>query len=226
MYMVAAGKGGVGKSTISMLIAMQLAAKSHKVGILDADIYGPSIPTIMRAEDEESSIENGKFQPLLMDGIKVMSIGFLVAKQNALAWRGPMLTKSLNQLLFMTNWGDLDYLIIDMPPGTGDVHLSISKLCEIDGVIIVTTPDEIAKRDVERAMNLYKKIGIKITGIVENMSYIKTENSTIFPFGTSSLDELADKYGTEKIATLPLIPCLGNNKNFSKMQDLQINFEF
>jgi len=225
VILVAAGKGGVGKSTVSCLLAKQLQAKGHKVGILDADIYGPSIPTILNIEDSHPKTENGLFIPVEADGISVMSIGFLIKKESALVWRGPMLSKALNQLLFSTNWGELDYLIVDMPPGTGDVHISIIQRCKIYGAIIVSTPDKVAIIDVERAIDLYNKMLVPVIGVVENMSYVESDGKKIMLFGDSGVDSMADKFKLNILAKLPLVPALASNAELYNSKELQIKFE-
>jgi ATP-binding protein involved in chromosome partitioning len=225
IYLVAAGKGGVGKSTISSLLARQLTAKGKNVGILDADIYGPSIPIIFNIENMLPETINGKFQPIIKDNIKIMSIGFLVKRESALAWRGPMISKSIHQLLFSTDWGELDYLIIDMPPGTGDIHISLVQKCKIDGVIIVSTPDKVAIGDIERAIDLYKKLNLNILGIVENMSFMEQNGVVLYPFGQGEVDSLAQKLNLTIMARLPLVPSLANDLNLYNVPKLKINFD-
>ncbi len=225
LILVAAGKGGVGKSTLSVLLAKQLQAKGHKVGILDADIYGPSIPTILNVTDKPLQTENNNFIPIDAFGISIMSIGFLLEPKSALVWRGPMLSKALNQLLFSTNWKDLDYLIVDMPPGTGDVHISIIQKCEIDCAIIVTTPDKIAIADVERAIDLYRKTDVPVHGIIENMSYIISSGKKFELFGSGGADLIAANTGLRVLAKLPLIPDLANTESYN-LKELQIPLEF
>ena len=225
IYLVAAGKGGVGKSTISSLLARQLSAKGKKIGLLDADIYGPSIPTIFDIEDRLPETIDGKFQPIAKDQLKIMSIGFLVKSDSALAWRGPMLSKAIHQLLFSTDWGELDYLIIDMPPGTGDLHISLVQKCKIDGVFIVSTPDKIAIRDVERAIDLYRKLNLNILGIIENMSYVEERGLVLYPFGQGGAEFLANKLNLKILAKLPLIPSLANDSSLYNLPKLQIHFD-
>lgn len=224
VIIVASGKGGVGKSTITALLAMQLGQKGFRVGILDADISGPSIPTIFGVENEIPDSIDNKFQPIVKDNIKLISLGFLVQPGAALAWRGPILTKSLNQLLFSTEWGELDYLIIDMPPGTGDIHISLAQRCKINSAIIVSTPDKISIKDVERSIDLYKKLGIKISGIVQNMSYLSLDSGRISLFG-EDLEDLSSRTGIKIIARLPLIPNLSDNKDAYYSEELTIDFE-
>lgn len=226
IILVSAGKGGVGKSTIATLLAMQLQNSGKNVGILDADIYGPSIPTILDIEDEVPNTENNLFTPIISNGIKTNSIGYLVKPESALAWRGPMLTKALNQLLFSTNWGELDYLIVDMPPGTGDIHLSFAKMCKIDASVIVTTPDKIAQSDVQRAVDLYNKLNIPVAGIIENMSYLLHNGEKMNVFGQGASSRIAQKNKINIIAKLPLIPSLAENKELYNSDNLKIDLSF
>lgn len=171
IILVSSGKGGVGKSTIAVALAGQLSNEGHKVGILDADIYGPSVPTILGINGENCLIENNKFIPIVKGNISIMSSALIIKNQDdALAFRGPMATKLLYKLLGSTDWPSLDYLIIDMPPGTGDIHLSLLENYIITGAIIVTTPQKIATQDVARLLNLYKKFDVNIYGLVNNMS--------------------------------------------------------
>ncbi|MDX1916738.1 MAG: P-loop NTPase [Rickettsiaceae bacterium] len=226
IILVASCKGGVGKSTVSSLLARQLASKNLRVGLMDADIYGPSIPTLFGLENESPKLQEQNFEPIMHNGIKISSIGFLVPQGSALAWRGPMLSKAINQLLLGTLWGELDYLIIDMPPGTGDIHLSIQNFCKISGVILVTIPDKISIIDVERAIDLYKKTSISKFWLIENMSYMKTQDSyIIYPFGLSYAQGLADKYNIQVIAKLPFIASINDNTEAYLLPEMQINFE-
>lgn len=168
--LIASGKGGVGKSMISSLLAHKLKNAGKKVGIVDADIYGPSIPHLFSLKGKPELNDN-KMIPLENYGIVVNSIGFLTEPSASISWRGPMVSKAIYQLLSLTNWGNLDYLIIDSPPGTGDIHLSILQNYIIDQVIMVTTPQKISEIDVSRAVSLYKKFNVPIWGVIENMSY-------------------------------------------------------
>lgn len=224
VILVAAGKGGVGKSTVSFLLAKQLSKKGYRVGILDADIYGPSIPTLMNIADKEPGVDGGMFIPIKSEDIQVMSIGFLIKKEQALVWRGPMLAKAINQLLFATKWEDLDYLIVDMPPGTGDIHISIIQKCEIDGAILVTIPDKISLVDVERAADLYVKTDVPILGIVENMSYIEINGDKVSVFGGDAAKSLAEKFNIKILASLPLIPDLSRKPELYNLKEFEINF--
>jgi len=169
---VASGKGGVGKSTVAANLAVALAARGYRVGLLDADIYGPSIPTLfgVRADDRVESDENGTLIPLERYGVKLVSMGFFVGEGAPLIWRGPMLTKALTQFVYDVRWGDLDYLVIDLPPGTGDVQMTLTMQFALDGGVIVTTPQDVALADVERGIRMFQQAGAPVVGIVENMS--------------------------------------------------------
>jgi len=202
---VASGKGGVGKSTTAVNLALALSKIGYKVGLADADIYGPSIPTMLGI-DEKPEANDQKMMPISKYGIKTMSLGYLVPKDSAAIWRGPMAVKALHQVLYGTNWGELDYLIIDMPPGTGDIHLSLAENYRIDGVIIVSTPQVIALADVVRAISMYQKMHIPIIGCVENMSYFidpDTGNKS-YIFGQDGTKKLAHKLNLKMLAEISL----------------------
>ncbi len=211
MIAVYSAKGGVGKSTIAYNLAQALSRAGFSVGILDADIYGPSLPTLMgKAGEKCDSDENGKISPAHNHGIKAMSIGFMVEKGQSLAWRGPMVSKALIQLFQGVNWGSLDYMIIDMPPGTGDVQLSLAQQARIDGAIMVSTPQEIALSDVERGVSMFNKAGVKIIGLVENMSLLKDENngSEIDLFGRGGAVKMANQLGIDSLGEIYFHPSL------------------
>ena len=167
---VASGKGGVGKSTTAVNLALALAAEGASVGLLDADIYGPSVPMMMGITGKPDSLDGQTMEPLENYGVQVMSIGFLVAQDEAMIWRGPMATQALEQLLRQTNWRDLDYLIVDMPPGTGDIQLTLSQRVPMTGAVVVTTPQDIALLDAKKGIKMFEKVGVPILGIVENMA--------------------------------------------------------
>jgi ATP-binding protein involved in chromosome partitioning len=207
VILVAAGKGGVGKSTFTALLAHKLKLEGKKVGIIDADIYGPSIPHIFGLSGKPE-LKNNRMIPLKAHGISVNSIGFLTDPSASISWRGPMTSKALYQLLSLTNWGELDYLIIDSPPGTGDIHLSLLQNYIIDQVIMVTTPQIISKIDVARAINLYKKFDVPITGIIENMSYYNAPNSEekIDLFLGKAGELIAEEFNIPLLAKLPIMP--------------------
>jgi len=213
VILVASGKGGVGKSTVTALIAEQLNLDDYKVGIVDADIYGPSIPQIFGINEVPNIVDN-KMIPLISRGIAIISIGFLIQASSAIIWRGPMASKTIYQLLSLTNWQELDYLIIDMPPGTGDIHLSILENYQLDGVVIVTTPQKMVEIDVVRSIDLYKKFNLPILGIIENMSYLIEPSSRkrIQIFGECSNGEyFAKQHNVPLICKIPIEPKLSYN---------------
>ena len=196
-------KGGVGKSTVACNIAITLANQGYKVGLLDADIYGPSVPTLLGIGDKEPKVEDGKFLPFEVFGIKAMSIGFLVNEEQAIVWRGPMLAKGLDGLINKTIWGDLDYLIVDFPPGTGDVQISMSQKLKLDGTLIITTPQLLSLKDVIRGINMFIKVDVPILGVVENMSYLEEQNEKKYIFGESKTKSLLLKENINLIEELP-----------------------
>ena len=202
---VASGKGGVGKSTISANLAAALAADGHSVGILDADIYGPSIP-LMMGISETPSTEKNKIIPIEKYNMKMVSMGMFVTAGDALIWRGPMVMKALTQFFDDVDWGELDYLIIDLPPGTGDVQLSMAQQITVSGAVVVTTPQDISFLDVTRAVAMFQRVGVKIIGIVENMSYFKcphcNEETEIFHKGSNYIQ--AGQLGYPLLAQLPI----------------------
>jgi ATP-binding protein involved in chromosome partitioning len=212
IILVASGKGGVGKSTVTALIAEQLNFEGYKVGIVDADIYGPSIPQIFGI-NAVPEIKNNKMVPLKSRNIDIISIGFLIKCNSAIIWRGPMASKTIYQLLSLTLWQELDYLIIDMPPGTGDIHLSILENYQLDGVIIVTTPQKMAEIDVVRSIDLYKKFNIPILGVIENMSYLVDVSSgkKIQIFTGNNGEDFANDYQIPLICKIPIEPKLSYN---------------
>ena len=168
---VGAGKGGVGKSTIAAMAAVGLAREGAKVGLLDADVYGPSIPKLMGIEAEKPSVREDRILPIKAHGVSVMSMGFMVEPERAVIWRGPMIHGVVKQFVEQVEWGELDYLIIDLPPGTGDVPLSLAQMLPLTGAVIVCTPQEVALLDAIKALRMYQQLNVDILGIVENMSY-------------------------------------------------------
>jgi ATP-binding protein involved in chromosome partitioning len=203
---VASGKGGVGKSTTAVNLALALAAEGARVGILDADIYGPSQPMMMGLDARPDSADGKTMEPLQNYGVQVMSIGFLVEADSPMVWRGPMATQALDQLLRQTNWGDLDYLIVDMPPGTGDIQLSLSQKVPLTGSVIVTTPQDIALLDAKKGIRMFEKVGVPILGIVENMAVHVCEKCGHIEhiFGEDGGKHLAADYKTDYLGALPL----------------------
>jgi len=203
---IASGKGGVGKSTTAANLALALAAEGASVGILDADIYGPSQPMMMGITGRPESSDGKTMQPMKNHGVEVMSIGFLIDADNPMIWRGPMVTQALEQLLRQTNWGDLDYLIVDMPPGTGDIALTLSQRVPLTGAVIVTTPQDIALLDAKKGLKMFEKVGVPILGLVENMSVYVCPNCghTEHIFGADGGRKMAAEYGVDDLGALPL----------------------
>jgi ATP-binding protein involved in chromosome partitioning len=203
---VASGKGGVGKSTTAANLALALAAEGASVGLLDADIYGPSQPMMMGLSGRPESADGKTMQPLEAHGVQVMSIGFLVAQDQAMVWRGPMATQALEQLLRQTNWRDLDYLIVDMPPGTGDIQLTLSQRVPLTGAVIVTTPQDIALIDALKGIRMFQKVGVPILGIVENMAvHVCSQcGHAEHIFGVEGGKKMAHAEGMAYLGALPL----------------------
>jgi ATP-binding protein involved in chromosome partitioning len=203
---VASGKGGVGKSTTAVNLALALAAEGASVGILDADIYGPSQPTMMGIDGRPESADGKTMDPLENYGVQVMSIGFLVEPDQAMIWRGPMATQALDQLLRQTNWGELDYLLVDMPPGTGDIALTLSQRVPLTGAVIVTTPQDIALLDAKKGLTMFEKVSVPILGIVENMSvYVCPAcGHSEHIFGADGGKRMAAQYKVDYLGALPL----------------------
>jgi len=203
---VASGKGGVGKSTTAVNLALALAAEGARVGLLDADIYGPSLPMMMGIEGRPESDDGKTMDPLENYGVQVMSIGFLVAQDEAMIWRGPMATQALEQLLRQTNWKDLDYLVVDMPPGTGDIQLTLSQRVPMTGAVIVTTPQDIALLDAKKGIKMFEKVGVPILGIVENMAVHVCTNCGHVEhiFGADGGKKMAAEYNMDYLGALPL----------------------
>jgi ATP-binding protein involved in chromosome partitioning len=203
---VASGKGGVGKSTTAVNLALALAAEGARVGILDADIYGPSQPMMMGIEGRPESVDGKTMEPMANYGVEVMSIGFLVEQDNPMIWRGPMVTQALEQLLRQTNWSDLDYLIVDLPPGTGDIQLTLSQRVPLTGAVIVTTPQDIALLDARKGIRMFEKVGVPILGVVENMAVHVCENCGHVEhiFGEEGGKRLAAEYKVDYLGALPL----------------------
>jgi ATP-binding protein involved in chromosome partitioning len=203
---VASGKGGVGKSTTTVNLALALAAEGASVGILDADIYGPSQPMMMGLNGRPESADGKTIEPLENYGVQVMSIGFLIEPDQAMIWRGPMATQALDQLLNQTNWRELDYLLVDMPPGTGDIALTLSQRVPLTGAVIVTTPQDIALLDARKGLKMFEKVGVPILGIVENMAVYCCPNCghTEHIFGADGGKRMAAEYKVDYLGALPL----------------------
>jgi ATP-binding protein involved in chromosome partitioning len=204
---VASGKGGVGKSTVAVNLALAWAAQGARVGILDADIYGPSQPLMLGLEGQKPSSPDGKrLKPLFSHGVAAMSIGFLVDAEQPMVWRGPMVTQALTQLLSETDWGALDYLVVDMPPGTGDIQLTLAQRVPVAGAVIVTTPQDIALADARKGLKMFEKVSVPVLGIVENMSvHVCSQCGQVeHVFGAGGGARMAAQYGVRLLGELPL----------------------
>jgi ATP-binding protein involved in chromosome partitioning len=203
---VSSGKGGVGKSTVAVNLALALAAEGASVGMLDADIYGPSQPTMLGITGKPDSVDGKSLEPLVGHGIQASSIGFLIDPDQPMVWRGPMVTQALQQLLTQTNWKDLDYLIVDMPPGTGDVALTLSQQVPVTGAVIVTTPQDIALIDARKGFRMFEKVGVPVVGLVENMAIHVCSmcGHAEHIFGAGGAQKMAADFGVEVLGSLPL----------------------
>ncbi len=213
---VGSGKGGVGKSTVAVNLAVALAAEGREVGLLDADIYGPSIPIMMglrrlspRIEKDSSGTE--RVIPFSKFGVKVISIGFFMEEARSVTWRGPMLHGALQKMICDVQWGDLDFLIIDLPPGTGDALISLSQQLALDGAVVVTTPQTVAMLDAIKAINAFEQLDIPLTGVVENMAGFKPPGSdeVYALFGEGKAHELAQRFDTKVLGSIPFNPAIG-----------------
>lgn len=205
MIAVASGKGGVGKSTTAVNLALALAADGARVGMLDADLYGPSQPRLLGLSGLPDT-RNGKMQPMIGHGLQCMSIGFLVDDESPVIWRGPMITQALTRLLQETNWQDLDYLIVDLPPGTGDIHLTLAQRMPVSAALIVTTPQDLALLDARKGLRMFEKVNVPVLGIIENMSlHVCSQcGHEEHIFGSGGARRMADQYGSELLGELPL----------------------
>jgi ATP-binding protein involved in chromosome partitioning len=203
---VASGKGGVGKSTVAVNLALALKAEGAKVGLLDADIYGPSQPQMLGSSDKPTSPDGKNMNPIIAHGLQAMSIGFLIDSTQPMIWRGPMVTSALMQLLTETRWSDLDYLIVDMPPGTGDIALTLSQRIPLSGAVIVTTPQDIALLDARKGLEMFKRVEVSVLGVVENMSVFCCPNCghATAIFGEGGGERLAAETGVPVLGRLPL----------------------
>lgn len=207
---VSSGKGGVGKSTVTVNLAVALAQQGKRVGILDADIYGPNLP-LMLGVNAPPAVENEKIVPLEAHGIKVISLGFLIERDQPAIWRGPIVMKIITQFLRDVDWGQLDYLFVDMPPGTGDAQLSLVQAAKIEGAVIVTTPQEVAVGDALRGAKMFERVGVPVLGIVENMSWFESPDTgkPMAIFGSGGGQRLADELGVSLLGQVPLYPPVG-----------------
>jgi len=203
---VASGKGGVGKSTTAVNLALGLAAGGHKTGLLDADIYGPSMPRMMGITGQPSSSDGTTLDAMENYGVKVMSMGFLVEEDTPMIWRGPMVQSALEQMMRDVSWGELDIMVVDMPPGTGDIQLTLAQKVPLTGAVIISTPQDIALMDARKGLNMFRKVGVPVLGLIENMSYFTCpkcgERSEIFSHGGAKVE--ADRLGIDFLGEIPL----------------------
>jgi len=229
---VASGKGGVGKSTVTSNLAVSLAQKGFKVGILDADIYGPSIPIMFDVEGARPLAVNvegkSKMEPVENYGVKILSIGFFTEKDQAVIWRGPMAAKALNQLIFDANWGTLDFLLIDLPPGTGDIHLSIVQALPLNGAVVVSTPQNIALADARKGIAMFQQesINVPVLGIIENMAYFTPDelpDKRFYIFGKQGAEHLAKDKNVPFLGALPLVQSVREAADVGRPAALQEN---
>lgn len=224
---IASGKGGVGKSTVTSNIAINLNKKGYKIGIIDADIYGPSIPKIFNVENEKpfpSDKEAGKIIPIVKNGIKIMSIGFFTDINQAVIWRGAMATKAIRQMIFDIEWGELDFLLIDLPPGTGDIHLSIVQFIALDGVVIVSTPQDMAILDARRGLQMFLQdsINVPVLGLIENMAYFIPEEfpeNKYYIFGKNGVKKLSEEKNIPFLGEIPIIISVRENCDNGRMME-------
>lgn len=217
IILVASGKGGVGKSTVAANLAASLATDGHKVALLDADIYGPSLPTMFGIHQKPELNNNKQMEPLEKYGIKLMSIGFLADTNKAMIWRGPMIQGALMQMMNDVAWGELDYMVIDLPPGTGDIQLTLAQKFNIAGAIIVSTPQILALDDVRRGIQMFNTVHVPILGIIENMAYFESEDGVRnYVFGKGGAKMIAEKIKVDLLAEIPLIPVIGRQADMGE----------
>jgi ATP-binding protein involved in chromosome partitioning len=202
---VGSGKGGVGKSTVAVNLAITLAKLGHRTGLLDADVYGPNVPLMMGIQQTPHAVGQ-RIQPLEAHGVRLMSMAFLNPGDKPLVWRGPMLNSVIQQFLRNVDWGELDYLVIDLPPGTGDVQLTLIQTTPLTGAVVVTTPSDVALEDARKAVNMFEQVREDVLGIVENMSYLEHNGEKLYIFGKGGGARTAEKMGVPLLAEIPLDP--------------------
>ena len=213
---ISSAKGGVGKSTFATNLALALKTIGCKVGLLDADIYGPSIPKMLGINEKPKS-DGQKLDPVVKYDIQCMSIGFLTDQQTPMIWRGPMVTSAIRTFTQKVSWKDLDFIIVDMPPGTGDTQLTFSQEIKMDGAIIVSTPQELALQDVKRGIKMFDKLGVKIIGLVDNMSFFKGDDGKKYPiFGEGGVKKTAEEFSKEFLCEIPIDPEVGKSGDQGK----------
>jgi len=217
---VGAGKGGVGKTTIAVNLAIGLARKGHAVGLLDGDIYGPSLPTMLGLHSMEQVVLEGALQPFFAHGIKSITMGKLVEEDKPLIWRGPMAHGAFNQLIERTQWGELDYLIIDLPPGTGDVPLTLAQSVQLTGAVLVCTPQRVAQDDAVRASGMFESLGVEVLGVVENMSYFIGDDGKEYDiFGRGGAQQMAQRLNHPFLGSIPINMSLRENSDGGKPRE-------
>lgn len=220
---VGAGKGGVGKSTVAVNLAVGLARAGHAVGLLDGDIYGPSLPTLLGLDALEQVVHEGELQPYTVHGVKAITLGKLVEADKPLIWRGPMAHGAFNQLITRTTWGELDHLIIDLPPGTGDVPLTMAQTLQLTGAVIVCTPQKVAQDDAVRAARMFQQLNVEVLGVVENMSFFIGDDGKEYDiFGRGGAEQMAQRMGLPFLGSIPITMALRANGDAGKPT---LNFE-
>ena len=216
IIVIGSGKGGVGKSTVTVNLAISLAKKKFNVGLLDADIYGPSIPKMLGIQEKPNVSEKKKIMPYLKYGMKSISIGNMIPDNGAVIWRGAMASSAIKQLFDDVDWGDLDYLLIDLPPGTGDIQLSLCQSLSLKGAVIVSTPQEISLIDVRKSINMFKRVNVPILGIIQNMSYFEIEGKKNYIFGKNGVSSEAKKQNLNLLGDVPILPKIAESGDIGK----------
>ena len=216
IIVIGSGKGGVGKSTVTVNLAISLAKKNFNVGLLDADIYGPSIPKMLGICEKPDVSEKKKIMPYLKYGMKSISIGNMIPDNGAVIWRGAMASSAIKQLFNDVDWGDLDYLLIDLPPGTGDIQLSLCQSLSLKGAVIVSTPQEISLIDVRKSINMFKRVNVPILGIIQNMSYFEIEGKKKYIFGKNGVSSEAKKQNLNLLGDVPILPKIAESADIGK----------
>ena len=216
IIVIGSGKGGVGKSTVTVNLAVALAKKKFNVGLLDADIYGPSIPKMLGIKKKPDVSEKKKIMPYLKYGMKSISIGNMIPDNGAVIWRGAMASSAIKQLYNDVDWGELDYLFIDLPPGTGDIQLSLCQSLSIKGAVIVSTPQEISLIDVRKSINMFRRVNVPILGIVQNMSYFEIEGKKNYIFGKNGVSSEAKKQNINLLGDIPILPKIAESGDIGK----------
>ena len=216
IIVIGSGKGGVGKSTVTVNLAISLAKKNFNVGLLDADIYGPSIPKMLGIQEKPNVSEKKKIMPYLKYGMKSISIGNMIPDNGAVIWRGAMASSAIKQLFNDVDWGDLDYLLIDLPPGTGDIQLSLCQSLSLKGAVIVSTPQEISLIDVRKSINMFKRVNVPILGIIQNMSYFEIEGKKNYIFGKNGVSSEAKKQNLNLLGDVPILPKIAESADIGK----------